>query len=133
DSYQAADVGVEPSRSRAVETHHGLSICPRAIEQAREAMMEDVREAAERGIAVIQLAAMRVLGQMQRQRPVRSEHAEEIRREIARSTDIPGLEAGDARRGEAHRRLLPEANRLVHGTRSRADARLVRVQALELP
>src|SRR5690606_37575315 len=131
DADQAADVDLEPLRGRTVQAHGGLRVRPRPVEQAHHPVMEHVRKAAERRIAD-ELARVRVLRQMNRQRPVRAEQPERVRGEIARPARLAGSEGRDRRRRERERRLLPEPHVLGRRTRGLADARHVGMEALEL-
>ena len=93
--------------------------------------MEDVEEAAERRIAGVAQPLARVLGEVQRQRPVRAEQAEEPHLQPRRRRPSRGSNDGQRRRRERQDRVLAEAHRLVDRPQRLAPARLVGVQALE--
>ena len=96
-------------------------------------MVEHVEEAAERRIAGVAQPFARVFGEVQRQRTVRAEQAEEPdlqpRRPSARCRSRT-TRAAPARTTVG---ILAEAHRLVHRAQRFAPARLVAVQALEPP
>ena len=70
-------------------------------------MMEQVDEALHRGVAVVATPVAGELRQMQRQRPVGSEQAEEMHQEPAGPSVRAGLVVCEGRRRMADRRLLP--------------------------
>src|SRR5690606_16098448 len=106
DTEQAADVRVEAARLGTIEAERGLRLRPRPIEKPEQPMMKDVGEPAERRIVEVQLAAVRVLREMQRQRAVRPEQPERVRAEVARLAGSARIELGDGRRRKRERRLL---------------------------
>src|SRR5690606_1412825 len=101
------------------------------IEKRQQPMMENVGEAPERRVVEVELAAVRVLREMQRQRAVRAEEAEEIAREPRRARAVAGLECIDRRRRELERRRLTEPHALFGGPRGLAETRVVRVQRVD--
>src|SRR5690606_28057043 len=96
-----------------VVAERGLRVRPCTVEQTEEPMMEHIGEAPEAWVVEVQLARVRVLRQVQRQRPVRTEQPEEIDADIARLVRTAGAKLGDGRRCERQRRRLPEPNGLV--------------------
>src|SRR3954451_594622 len=73
---QAGNVERESLVARPVKAPRRLRRRPRATEQRQIAMMEDVEEIAERGVASMVLTFARNLGDVDRQRAVGPEHPE---------------------------------------------------------
>lgn len=94
-------------------------------------MREHVEEAGERGIGVMEQPLADELGQMQRQRAVRPEHAEEPHFQSRWEAVRRPRQRRHRRGGEIERRLLREAHRLVGRPRRGAQARTGRKQALD--
>ena len=78
-------------------------------------MSEHVRESGECGIVMVDLPAPRVLGQMQRQRAVRTKQAEEQVGQLGRFIGRLLLELGNGRFGKGKIRLLSEPHLLLPG------------------
>src|SRR5690606_15531726 len=98
---QGTNVGGEPILLGPIETDRRLGRGPGAVEEAQEAVMEDVREPAEAGIAIRAEPLVRVVGEMQRKRPVGTEDAEEVDPETGNGAAVsPGRETGQRGRSE---------------------------------
>ena len=77
DADERADIAGEAIVVRAIAIDVRLRLRPRPIEQRQEPVMEHVEEPAERRVAGVAQPLARVLGQVQRQRTVRTEQAEQ--------------------------------------------------------
>jgi len=95
--------------------------------------MEDVEETLQAPVARMLAAVARVFRQVQRQRPVRPEQAEEAHVQFRRRLVGGGREARQARRRERERGLLSEPHGFVGRAQRAADARTLRIEALQLP
>ena len=113
-------------RVRAVAVDVRLRLRPRAVEQREEAMMEEIEEPAERRIAGVPQPMARVLGDVDRQRAVRPEQAEQPDLQARRRAVLPELERGERSRRERHVGILSQSHRLVNRTERGAPARLCR-------
>ena len=76
---------------------------------------------------------MGVLGQVARQRPVGSPHAQEADGQPGERAVGGRLVVGQLGAGEGRRRRLPDADRLLRGTLGFAEARTLRVGGVEAP
>ena len=98
---ERADVDREAIVVRAIAVDVRLRLRPGAIEQRQEAMVKEVEEPAERRIAGVPQPLARVLGDVNRQRAVRAEQAEQpapaaaAARRRARSNEASGAGAND--------------------------------------
>ena len=77
---ERADVGPVAILRRPVVRCRRLRLPPGAIEHQQQAVVEDVGEAREGGVAMVALAIAHEFRQVQRQRPLRPEQAEEAHR-----------------------------------------------------
>ena len=88
--------------------------------------MEDVAEAVERRVAVVAVSLAGVLGDVERERAVGAEEAEEVDVEpvgwAVRTAGALGLIAVNGRGGEGERGGLAEADGVFLRARGRADA-----------
>src|SRR5579864_6259291 len=107
---EACDVEREALFAGPVESSRRLCRGPRAVQQRQVAVMEDVEEIDERRVASAFLAVSRNLGHMDRQRPVRSEHAEP--KEAHLQPAIRLTHTRDLARREREARLLAQPERL---------------------
>ncbi|CAM5628687.1 hypothetical protein RLIN73S_02319 [Rhodanobacter lindaniclasticus] len=121
----------DPPRDDRV--HRRLGIGPAAVEQAHHAMVENVGERTEGGIPRVDLAVHRVLGQVQRQRPVRAEQAEEQAAHARRPATTAGLVAVHGSRREGQRGRLAETHEVVAGLGRLTQPRAQRKRALQPP
>jgi hypothetical protein len=94
--------------------------------------VKEVEEAHQGRIAVVDEPLARVLGDVERQRPVGAEESEESLLEPRRPA-VARFARRQGRRREGHGRLLREAHRLVPGTQSPPELRLVGEQAFDAP
>ena len=95
--------------------------------------MEKVEERHQRLVTLVEDALARVVGEVQRQRAVGAEQAEEALHQLRRALTVDGAERGNRCRREGQRRLLTQPQRLVGRPYRLADARLVRMQAFHAP
>src|ERR1700753_1558387 len=77
DTEQSAHVSTETVAVGPVALDGRLCIGPRPIEQARHAVMKNIREAGEGAVAEIVAPIVRIFGQVQRQGPIGAEDTEE--------------------------------------------------------
>ena len=92
--------------------------------------MKQIQEAGERLIALT-YALQGILGEVQRQGSIGTQYPEEAHPQLGGTIGFTQLERGERSRGERHRRLLPEPNRLVFGAQRLAETRLTRVQRFQ--
>src|SRR6185437_10118395 len=78
DADQACDIPGEAVVAGTVEARRGLRLRPRAVEQQYQSLMEDVGEARERRIVMVAQAVANEIGQVIRQRAVRTEKTEAV-------------------------------------------------------
>src|SRR6185436_7562550 len=90
DAKNAADVRVEPARPGPVETRGRIAARPGSVEEQQQPVVEDVGEPSKRRIVLVVLAVARVLGQVERQRPMRPKQAEKVFRQPMRLAAMPG-------------------------------------------
>ncbi len=95
--------------------------------------MEDVEEPSHRRVVVVAQTITRVLGDVERQRAVRAEHAEQVDQQPRRATLGARRQAGELGRREPERGLLAEAQRLARGTVGLAEARVLGREVLHAP
>ena len=119
---ERTDIGREAILVRAIAIDVRLRLRPRAIEQRQEAMMEEIEEPAERRDRRLTQSLARVLGDVQRQRSVRTEQAEEPHLQPRTAAVASGLERGQRRRRERQIRILAEADRLRRPDDGRAPS-----------
>src|SRR6185503_5860403 len=96
-------------------------------------VVKEIEEAHQGRIAVVDEPLARVLGDVERQRSVGAEEAEESLLEPRRPAAVVRLTRRQGRRREGHGRLLREAYRLVPGTQRLPELRLVGEQAFDSP
>ena len=95
--------------------------------------MQHVQKPAERRIAGIAQAFTRVFGDVQRQRPVRAEQAEQMDLKPRGPVVLRRSERRQRSWRKRERWILSESNRLLGGTRRVAPTRFVREQTLQPP
>jgi hypothetical protein len=95
--------------------------------------MEDIEEPHERRVVHVTHAFTRIFRQMQWQRPLGAEQAEELHADPRWLRVLTRAKRMKRRRSERERRILREAYRIVRGTKRRAQARLFLVRALPEP
>src|SRR5690606_3723167 len=132
DAGEAAEIAGKARLVRPVVVHRRLGIGPGAVEQEQQAVMEDVGEAGEGGVALLLLPPPRVLGQMERQRPLRSEQAEEADPQAGgRAVRLGRRERRQIGRRKRKIWFLAEPDRLLRGAVRAAEARHIGVRPLQ--
>ena len=120
-------------RSSSGRSRHDVRLClrPRSIEEREQPVMEHVQKPAERRVAGIAQPLARVLGEMKRQRTIRTEQTKQPDLQARRAAVGPGVERRERRRRKREIGILSEPNALVDGTQRATPARFLRVQALQ--
>ena len=120
-------------RSSLGRSRHDVRLClrPRSIEERKQPVMEDVQKPAERRVTGIAQPFARVLGEMKRQRTIRTEQTKQPDLQARRAAVGPGVERRNRRRRKREIGILSEPNALVDGTQGATPARFLRVQALQ--
>ena len=131
DAKQRADVGDESVAFGPVVTDGGLGVGPRSVEERQNAVVEDVEETDQGRIVGIAQAIPGVLGQVNRQRTVGAEGAQEVDADAGRKTFLTGLGVGQRGRRKGQRCLLAETNRLIARSRRLSQAHAIRKRALD--
>ncbi|MDF9754534.1 hypothetical protein OKW51_001497 [Pseudomonas hunanensis] len=116
--------------ARAVMADGWTGLGPGAIEQAQQAVVEDIEKALAGWVGVVALALAHVLGQVQRQGAVGAAEAEEKLLQ-ARWLVVVGRDRGQGRRGEAAVQALAQAHRFVSQAQRVAEAGQLGVLRLE--
>ena len=132
-SGERAHVDGEAVLLGAIVLHRRPRLGPRPVEVEREAVVEHVEEPDERRIGVVEQPVARVLREMERQRPVRPQHAEEALLQPRGPSRLALLEGRQGRRGEGHRGFLRETHRLLAGAERHPQARQVGRHPLDAP
>ena len=130
---ERADVDEKPIVVGPIAVDVRLGLSPRAVEQRDEPVMKQIEEAAQRRVAGMPQAMPCVLGEVNRQRAVRTEQTEEPDLQPRRGSILPPFERGERRGGKRHVGILSKPHGLVYGPERRAPPWLVVVQALEPP
>ena len=133
DADERADIHREVVVLRTIAIDVRLRLRPGPVEQRKKAMVEDIEESAERRVAGIAQPFPRVLGDVQRQRPVRTEQPEQSHLQPRRPSRDAGLERGERRRRERQIGILPQPDPLVDRSQRFAPAGLFTVQAFQTP
>ena len=94
--------------------------------------MEQVGEALEGRVALVAKPVAGVFGQMQRQRSIRPEQAEEQHQQPIRMPRLPRAPAGQHGRREIDRRLLRQPDAVLRRPHALPEARPVAVQRFQL-
>ena len=130
---QRADIEREAVLFRTIEADGRPRIGPGAIEQRQRAMVEDIGEALKGRIAMVAPPVARVFRQMQRQRAVRAEQAEEMHQQPRRVAVLLRLQCGERGRGEHDRGFLRQPHRILCRPHAVAEAWPVAILRLEPP
>src|SRR3954471_19305624 len=130
---ERADVGPIMIIPGSIPVDVWLRLGPGTIEERREAMMKEVEKPTERRIAGMTQAMPRVLRQVNRQRAIRTEQAEQPDLQSGRSAVFSEFKRRE--RGGRKRQIgiLSQPDRLVDRPHGGPPARLLIVQALEPP
>ena len=96
-----------------VHLHGWLRVCPRAIEQAEDAVVKDVCEGDERGVVLVADAVANVFRDVERQGAVRAKQAEAEHTNRGRCTAPTGLYTKYGRGRKDGRRVLAQSHRVV--------------------
>jgi len=118
---------------RAVVADGRPRLGPGPVEQAQQAMVEDIQELFAGAVGIVALAFAHVLGDVQRQRAVGAAEAEKVLLQPRWLALASGVDRGQGGRGEGAVGLLPEAQRVVRQAQGLAQARQVRRFALDTP
>src|SRR5262249_2478228 len=108
-----------------------LRSCPRTVKQEEHAMMEKIDEVSERSIAGVTESIARVFGDVDGQRPARSEHPEEGYGETPGTALPRTTEGSDGRGREGGGWVLSHTYRLIARSHGFAEPRLVTKSTLE--
>ena len=130
---ERTDVHGKAVVARPIAVDVRLRLRPGSIEQRQETMVQDIEKPAERRIARMPQALARVLGQVQGQRPIRAQQAEEPHLQARRLPVVSGLERRQRRRRERQIGILAKPDRFIDRPKRSAPARLVGVQTLQPP
>lgn len=128
---ESADIRGKAILVRTISTDMRLRLRPGAIKKREEAVMEEIQKPAERGVAGIAQAFARILGDVKRQRTIRTEQAEQPHLQACGAAARPRVKRCYRRRRERQIRILSEPDWLINGTQSTTPARLVEGQALQ--
>jgi len=109
----------------------GPGIGPGAEEQLDETMIEEI-EKARKGIVMGEQVMVALLGDGERQRPLRPEQAEKFHEHLERLI-VAVNDAGEVRRRKFQERVLSELYELIAPRRAVADPRPVLEHAFEMP
>ena len=128
---QGSDVGGKAVGLRPVEADRGLRAGPGPVEQAEHAMVEGIGEADEGRVAVVSQPVARILGHVQRQRPVRPEQPQEVTAQPIGPPVLPRTVSGQGRRRETQRDLLAQPERIVRRAHRFPHAGFVAIDVLQ--
>ncbi len=132
-SAQRPHIQCEPVLRRAVEADRRARVGPGAVEQRQRPVMEDVGEALEGRVAMVAATVPCIFRQVQRQRAIGTEQAEEMHQQPCRSSVFPWLPGGQRGRGENDRRFLRQPHRVLCRPHAAAQARPVMIARLQPP
>src|SRR5882724_4964947 len=128
-----ADIGEEAVCRRTIVLCDRARIRPGTKEQLKKAVIEDVKEARE-SVVVGEDVMIGFLGRRQRQRALGAEQSHIFDKDLQRLVFVVAVfHAGEVRRRKLHERVLPKKNQFVAQRRAFADARLVVMDAFEMP
>jgi hypothetical protein len=133
DAEERAEIAGKAIVVRPIAIDMRLRLRPCPVEQRQEPVMEEVEEARQRPVPRLPQAVARVFRDVDRQRAVRTEQAEQVDVQPRRTAAAARLERGQRRRRERQIRILAETHRLVGRPPGVAPARLRVVHALETP
>ncbi|VTT27911.1 Uncharacterised protein [Klebsiella pneumoniae] len=110
---QAGDVLLKMALPGAIQRHGRLRIGPGAVEQQRQPVVKQVGKGSEAVVLLVIDALARVLGQVNRQRPVRAKQPEAVDRHLMQRAAVARRNAGNGRGSKRQRGQLADAQRFM--------------------